>query len=126
MFASIIFVLSFFQYESPRYLIKQSRREEATRNLSRITTLPPDHEYVVSQIAAISAQWQDEQEATMGAGALGVLKEIVLIPSNLYRFYLGLMAQVLSQWSGAGSITLYAVDLFALFGVTGTNESLLA
>lgn len=30
-----------------------------------------------------------------------------------------------SQWSGAGSITLYAPDLFALLGVTGTNESLL-
>lgn len=35
------------------------------------------------------------------------------------------MAQILSQWSGAGSITLYAPDLFELLGVTGNNENLL-
>ncbi|KAM6506926.1 hypothetical protein FALCPG4_018742 [Fusarium falciforme] len=35
------------------------------------------------------------------------------------------MVQFLSQWSGAGSITLYASDLFSLLGITGTNESLL-
>jgi hypothetical protein len=62
----------------------------------------------------------------MGQGWLGVVKEIFFIPSNTYRLYLGVISQVLSQWSGAGSITLYAVDLFALLGITGTNESLLA
>jgi hypothetical protein len=36
------------------------------------------------------------------------------------------MSQFLSQWSGAGSITLHAVNFFALLGVTGTNEALLA
>jgi hypothetical protein len=35
------------------------------------------------------------------------------------------MAQLLSQWSGAGSITVYAPDLFKLLGITGKNESLL-
>jgi MFS family permease len=35
------------------------------------------------------------------------------------------MLQLLPQWSGAGSITLYAPDLFKLLGVTGQNESLL-
>lgn len=35
------------------------------------------------------------------------------------------MAQILSQWSGAGSITLYAPDLFKLLGIEGENYSLL-
>ncbi|KAL6405789.1 quinate permease [Ilyonectria robusta] len=48
-----------------------------------------------------------------------------LVPSNLYRLYLTSMVQFLSQWSGAGSITLYAPDLFSLLGITGTEESLL-
>lgn len=61
----------------------------------------------------------------MGAGWLGVVKETFLIPSNLYRIYITFMAQLLSQWSGAGSITLYAPDLFKLLGITGSNESLL-
>ena len=118
--------MSFFQLESPRYLIKRERHLEAAEVMSRLRKLPAEHPYIVKELTAINAQWQEEQEATMGSGALGVLKEIFLIPSNLYRFYLSLSAQILSQWSGAGSITLYAVDLFALLGVKGQNESLLA
>ena len=48
-----------------------------------------------------------------------------LVPSNLYRLYLAIGAQIMSQWSGAGSITLYAPDLFELLGVTGTETGLL-
>ena len=61
----------------------------------------------------------------MGSGWLGIVKETFMIPKNLYRLYLACMAQLLSQWSGAGSITLYAPDFFAILGITGSNESLL-
>lgn len=126
MFAGIILTLSFFQSESPRYLVKRGKDVQAIKTMSYLRRLPEDHPYVVREISAIQAQLQEEQEATMGSGALGVVKEMFLIPSNLYRLYIGLMSQILSQWSGAGSITLYAVDLFALLGITGTNEALLA
>ncbi|CRK35262.1 hypothetical protein BN1723_018678, partial [Verticillium longisporum] len=66
-----------------------------------------------------------ELEATRGASFFGKIKEMFLVPSNLYRVYLTSMVQILSQWSGAGSITLYAPDLFEILGVTGQNESLL-
>ncbi|KAK9358208.1 general substrate transporter [Lipomyces starkeyi] len=125
MFAGIIFIMSFFQYESPRYLVKAGKNEEASRNLSRLRNLPVDNEYVVREISAIQNAHEVELEATMGAGWLGVVKEIFLVPNNMYRLYLACMAQILSQWSGAGSITLYAPDLFKLLGITGTNESLL-
>ncbi|KAE8354614.1 general substrate transporter [Aspergillus coremiiformis] len=125
IFAGLIFILSFTQYESPRYLIKKGNYEAALKNLSRIRQLPEDHEYVVQEITAIRQSHDAEMEATMGAGPLGVIKEAFLVPSNLYRLYLAGMAQLLSQWSGAGSITLYAPDLFALLGITGSNESLL-
>ncbi|GAM37939.1 hypothetical protein TCE0_033f08285 [Talaromyces pinophilus] len=125
MFAGIIFLLSFLQYESPRYLVKRGQIEKAVANLSRVRNLPPDHEYIVREIGMIEATHHAEMEATMGSGPLGILKEAFLIPSNLYRVYLTLMAQILSQWSGAGSITVYAPDLFKLLGVTGSNEGLL-
>jgi len=125
MFAGLIMILTLFQYESPRYLIKRGQDEKATRVMSHIRNLPMDHEYVVREITAIQAAHQEELEATMGAGPIGILKEMFLIPSNLYRLYLTLMAQILSQWSGAGSITLYAPDLFSLLGITGDEESLL-
>jgi hypothetical protein len=80
---------------------------------------------VVREITAIQTAHQIEMEATMGSGPLGIIKETFLVPSNLYRVYLALMAQILSQWSGAGSITVYATDLFKLLGITGSNENLL-
>ncbi|KAI1809242.1 major facilitator superfamily transporter quinate [Poronia punctata] len=126
IFAGLIFVLTFLQSESPRFLIKQGKHEEALRTMAHIRQLPPDHEYVVREIAEVRAAHEEEMEAVMGSSWTGVLKEMFLIPNNAYRLYLALTVQLLSQWSGAGSITLYAVDLFALLGITGTNESLLA
>jgi Sugar (and other) transporter len=98
--------------------------EKATEVMARLRNLPAHHEYIVREITAIQMANKEELKATAGQGWLGVLREMFLIPSNLYRLYLSVMAQILSQWSGAGSITLYAVNLFTLVGVTGTNEAL--
>lgn len=125
IFAGIIFALSFFQYESPRFLIKQGKEAQALENMARIRNLAPDHPYVTQEIAGITIQHHEEMEATRGASWFGVIKELFLVPSNLFRLYLAFFAQIMSQWSGAGSITLYAPDLFKLLGVTGTNETLL-
>ncbi|KAJ5771566.1 Major facilitator superfamily domain general substrate transporter [Penicillium odoratum] len=125
IFAGLIFLLSFLQYESPRYLVKRDQPEKAIQTLARIRNLPPDHDYVIREFAEIEAAHQAEMEATMGTGPLGIIKETFLVPSNLYRVYLTFMAQILSQWSGAGSITVYATDLFKLLGISGSNENLL-
>lgn len=93
MFAGIILLLSLCQNESPRFLIKQNKPEDALKTLARIRSLPPDHEYVVREIIAIQHSHQDELEATMGSGLLGVLKEALLIRSKLYRLYLAAMAR---------------------------------
>ncbi|KAI0846678.1 putative MFS quinate transporter [Daldinia vernicosa] len=125
IFAGLIFILTFFQYESPRFLIKQGKHDEATETMAHIRHLAVDDPYVLSEIHAIRTAHEEELEAIMGASWYGVLKEMFLIPSNLYRLYLSAMVQFLSQWSGAGSITLYAPDLFKILGITGQNESLL-
>lgn len=62
----------------------------------------------------------------MGQGMVGYLREMFLMPNNFYRIYLGLGSQLLSQWSGAQSITIYAPDFFALLGTKGQNEKLFA
>lgn len=126
MFAGIIFILSWFNYESPRYLVKVGNDDHATANLARIRGLPVDSEYVVKEIAEIQQQLAEEQEATLGQGWTGILKEMFLMPNNFYRIYLGLGSQLLSQWSGAQSITIYAPKFFALLGTQGQNEKLFA
>ncbi|KAG9696918.1 MFS quinate transporter, partial [Aureobasidium melanogenum] len=101
-FAAIIFTLSFFAIESPH------------------------HELVQSEVIDINSQLEREQEATMGASKVGLLRELFVMPSNRYRIFLAIFAQLLGQWSGAGSITVYAPQYFALMGTTGTQEKLLA
>src|ERR1700753_183033 len=39
--------------ESPRWLITKERNEDAARALSRLTSLPPDHPEVLSQLEEI-------------------------------------------------------------------------
>ncbi|KAK4177247.1 general substrate transporter [Triangularia setosa] len=125
IFAAWIFILSLFQYESPRYLIKKDQHDKAAQVMARLRNLPPGHDYVTQEIDAITSSHREEMEATAGSGWLGVLKEAFTVPTNLYRVCLSICAQVLSQWSGAGSITLYAPDLFTILGITGTDRALL-
>ncbi|KAJ3495324.1 hypothetical protein NLG97_g3485 [Lecanicillium saksenae] len=123
--AGLIFILMFFQFESPRFLVKQGKPDEAAQVLAHIRHQSADSDYVVAETSMIQAALDREMEATRGVGFLGMVKEMFLDRSNLYRVYLATMVQLLSQWSGAGSITLYAVDLFKLVGITGKQEGLL-
>jgi len=126
MFAGVIFTLSFFAKESPRWLIKVGRHGEAAQNLSQLRNLPVDHAYVQSEIIDINDQLSRERKATMGTTWLGPVRELFTIKSNLYRIMLSVCSQILSQWSGANSITIYAPEYFAMMGTTGQNEKLFA
>ena len=125
MFAGIIIILSFFNYESPRYLVKCGKDDEATTNLLEQIDLTNAATGDTSDSFLIPEN-RKEQEATLGQGWVGILKEMFLMPNNFYRIYLGLFSQLLSQWSGAQSITIYAPEFFALLGTEGQNEKLFA
>ncbi|KAM7201573.1 quinate permease [Naviculisporaceae sp. PSN 640] len=125
IFAGLIFILTFLQCESPRYLVKRGKNKKALEVMSQLRHLPQDHDYVHREVNAITLAHHEEMEATKGSGPLGILKEAFTIKSNLYRVGLTIGAQIMSQWSGAGSITLYAPDLFEILGVRGTNVKLL-
>jgi hypothetical protein len=126
MFAGVICALSFFATESPRWLIKVGRHEKALENLSRLRKLPAEHPYITSEIIDINDQLNREREATMGTAWLGPIRELFSSKANLYRLQLSIFSQVLGQWSGANSITIYAPEYFAMMGTTGQNEKLFA
>lgn len=125
MFSGIILLLMFFQIESPRFYVMKGKSAEAHKALASLRCQAPDSDYVVSAIAEVQAALDHELEATRGIGVWGKIKEMFLVPSNLYRVWLATMVQIMGQWSGAGSITIYAADLFEILGITGTNEGLL-
>jgi len=125
MFAGIILILTFFQLESPRFYIKQGKREKALDVLCKLRGLPVDHPYILDEITEMDVAFQEEMEATLGMGWKGLFKEIFGIKRNSYRLFLTNLAQLLACWSGGSSITVYAHDLFQIVGITGTNASLL-
>ncbi|KAF4996695.1 hypothetical protein FGRMN_4353 [Fusarium graminum] len=124
MFAGLILILTFFVDESPRFLIKKGQTEKATAAMARLRQQDPESDYITREIAAIQASHEHELESVNNS-FLGTCKELFLNSSNLYRLYLASMVQVLAQWSGAGSITLYAPDLFELLGISGSETGLL-
>lgn len=62
----------------------------------------------------------------MGTSWLGPIRELVTLKSNRYRLFLAASVQLLGQWSGANSITIYAPEFFAMMGTTGSREKLFA
>ncbi|SMQ50168.1 unnamed protein product [Zymoseptoria tritici ST99CH_1A5] len=124
VFATIICIFSFFAIESPRWLFKVGRRDQAIANLAKIRGLPEDHWYVAAEVLDINDQLEREREATKGTKWYGVLRELVSSPANRYRLMLSLFSQLLGQWSGANSITIYAPEYFEMVGVTGTSTKL--
>ncbi|GLI72035.1 hypothetical protein PoHVEF18_000202 [Penicillium ochrochloron] len=118
--------MTLFAKESPRFLMKTGQQEKAAQTMSYLRNLPVEHPYVRTELIDINDQLEREREATLGSGWIGPLKELCVIPSNRYRLMIGLMAQLLGQWSGANSITIYAPEFFALLGTTGQTEKLFA
>lgn len=100
----------------------REQREKAVASLARIRGLAGTHDIVQNEIDEIEEALRQEREATEGQGAMGILREMFCVRKNFYRIYLGLMGQILSQWSGAQSITVYAPKFFAILGVKGNTK----
>lgn len=113
-FAVIIAVTSFMAIESPRWLLKVGKHEQAAKNLSALRNLPQDHWYVQSEIVDVQDQLEREREATMGTKWYGVIRELIGSSANRYRLMLSVFSQLLGQWSGANSITIYAPEYFGM------------
>nr|POE90682.1 quinate permease [Quercus suber] len=125
-FAAIILALSFFAIESPRWLLKVGKHSKAEANLARIRGLHRDHWYVQMELQDVNDQLDREMEARRSATRIGLVRELVMLPANRYRLMLSLLSQLLGQWSGANSITIYAPQYFAMVGQTGSSEKLFA
>lgn len=122
--AFIILIGSFFVcVESPRWLLKVNKPDQAVKNLSKLRNLPVDHPFILGEISDINEQLHAEEEATSGNNIWNLISEIVCVKSIRYRFFaVAGAAQVLGQWSGANAITIYSAELFALSGITGTEK----
>jgi sugar porter (SP) family MFS transporter len=111
----------FFLKESPRWLAKQGRFEEATASLAYMRREDPNDPDIVKEIAEIRASIDEELAATEGV----TWKECIS-PVNRTRFINGFLIMFWQQFSGTNSIGYYAPEIFQTVGVSSTNSSLFA
>ncbi|KAG0652596.1 Quinate transporter [Hyphodiscus hymeniophilus] len=110
-----------FLKESPRWLAKQGRYEEATANLAFMRRDEIDDPDVIKEMADIRASIEEELHLTEG-----VQWREVLLPGNRYRFAVAFTIFLCQQFSGTNSIGYYAPQIFETIGVAKTNASLFA
>ena len=117
----IMLIGLFFLKESPRWLMKQGRYDEATTSLAYMRNEEPGNTEVQRELAEIKASIDDELAATEGVS----WKE-VLLPGNRIRFINGFIMMFWQQFSGTNSIGYYAPQIFQTIGVAETDTSLFA
>ncbi|KAF3390896.1 Quinate permease [Talaromyces pinophilus] len=117
----LMFIGLFFLKESPRWLMRQGRYEEAHSSLAYIRNEPQDSEEVLKEFSEIRASLEEELAATEG-----VTWKEAISKSNRYRFFLAFCLMFWQQFSGTNSIGYYAPQIFQTVGVSSTNTSLFA
>jgi hypothetical protein len=97
-----------FTKESPRWLARAGRTEEALRNLAFLRRGHIDDEEVREEFAEIEATIQEEKEARAGL----TWKEAFLGKGQPIRFGIAFVMFLLQQFSGQNSVNYYAPLIF--------------
>jgi sugar porter (SP) family MFS transporter len=109
------FALIFMVPESPRWLVKKGRKDEA----ERVLTMVGGSQYAKNEVADISSTISNEEVAKVNVRELFEPKLFKII-------LLGMFLAIIQQWSGLNSIFAYSHQIFkdAGISVSGTMLSL--
>lgn len=86
--------------ESPRWLIKKGRNEEAIRSLSWVRNLPDDHTVVSREVTSIKSQLQEERELLGGVGPLAATCKEIFSRKMALRVELAMAMKWMSNLTG--------------------------
>lgn len=124
--AVFLMIGMFFLKESPRWLAKQDRWEEAKVVLSLVRNLPEDHPYIQNEFQDIATQLERERVLVNGDNWRTLQKEMWTIPANRKRAMISFVIMMFQNLTGVNAINYYAPTIFKNIGLSGTSASLLA
>ncbi|EIW58751.1 general substrate transporter [Trametes versicolor FP-101664 SS1] len=114
IWAFILFVGMFWLPETPRWLIKNDRIDDAARSLSRLTSLPPDDPELLAEIEDIRAALREEQER----GESSYLDCFKFNKSKIaFRTLSGIFIQAWQQLTGINFIFYFGTTFFKNAGI---------
>lgn len=119
--AAIVLAGSFAICESPRWLAKQDRWDEARNNLRYLRGADTDDLDLKTELAEMKAQIEEEIEATAGRS----LKELFQ-RRNFIRLVWGCGVSFFSIWGGQTALLYYGPVVFGQIGFVGQNAALFA
>lgn len=112
VWGTIIFIGGFVITESPRYLIKKSRYDDALASLATLRALPADSTEVRTEFEEIKGT--HEVELSLGTPSYTELFRGTLSP----RTWVGINVQMFQQLTGVNFIFYYGTAFFKSAGVT--------
>lgn len=121
-----LFVGCFVLHESPLWLMRKGKREQAHQALEGLRQLPVNHTYVQEDLAAIEKRLGDEENisAAYGTGSYaffrGAMKDFSR-KGMRNRLFLVACSFTLQNLSGAAAINYYSPTLFTSLGVTDVS-----
>ena len=120
----IILILAFLIPESPRWLLKVGRREDAQKSLNWLRNCGDNDPVVNNEFDGICEQLDKEAEARGNRAWYHLFIQMVKTPRNLHILAIGVGIQIFGQFSGGGSMTVFAPKLFGYVGITGSETKL--
>jgi len=106
----------FFLSESPRYLIKMGRKQDAIDALVRVRGQPAESEFIQAEIAEIQANFDYEMSIGQARWA-DCFKGGFKPHGNLRRVLVGIALQMFQQWTGVNFIFYYGPSFFKQSGI---------
>ncbi|KAJ9136582.1 General substrate transporter [Pleurostoma richardsiae] len=122
--ALLLFSCMLLCNESPRWLARQDRWEEAKGVLARLRNLPPTHPYLEEEFQEIVDQLDYERRLIGDATFWNLQKEMWTIAGNRRRALISIILMICQQMTGTNAINVYAPTIFKNLGITGTSTSL--
>ncbi|SPO23417.1 related to Quinate permease [Ustilago trichophora] len=114
---AVVLLCLVFLKESPRWLMKKGRIEEASSSLGWYRGMEPRDQAFVEEYELIADSVRQEKEATEGLGFMGKVRELFCNKNNQFKLVLCVLIQILGQWQGPGALSTYANRILTLIGV---------
>ncbi|KAM0329471.1 hypothetical protein ACHAQA_004780 [Verticillium albo-atrum] len=121
----LLFICMLFAPESPRWLARMDRWEEAKDTLAKLRNLPETHAYVEEEFREIQEQLEHERIIAGDATFGNLMREMWTIKGNRNRALISVMLMICQQMTGTNAINTYAPVIFKNLGLKGTTVPLL-